>query len=95
MHFFKTIFKFIKSVIFLTFLTLLVIFLVNNRDKVTLHFTPLNFDIETRMFLVIMAFFLAGVVLGALIISKSLFKKTVENAKNRQKIKKLEKNSQN
>ncbi len=65
--------------------------MVSNRGKITIFFYPLPFEIETRIFFIMIAFFLAGATFGILIMSKNLFKKTLENANNRRKIKKLEK----
>lgn len=65
--------------------------MVNNREIVTLHLFPLPFDIQTRIFLVMIAVFLLGVLFGFLCYSKSLTSRFIANFKNKILIKKLKK----
>jgi len=73
------VFHLIKSLILLAFLTCLVIFMVNNREVVTLHLAPLPFDIDTRMFMVLLSMFLIGMVFGLLILSYSIVGNSIRN----------------
>jgi uncharacterized integral membrane protein len=94
MTFIKSLFRIIKLVIFLILLTCLVIFMVNNRQTVTIELFPLPFEIETKVFLVMILTFLLGTLFGFLLYSQSLIIKTISNIKDRRRIKKLEKKSQ-
>ncbi len=91
MNFLKSIFHFIRTIILSLLLICLVIFMVNNREAATISLDPLPFTVETRMFLVMISFFLFGVLFGALACSKSLITKMFERFSDRKKIKKLEK----
>ncbi len=68
--------------------------MVNNRDVIKLKFFPLPFEIETRAFVIMIAFFLSGLAFGVIICGTSLIKKSIVGVKNRAEIKKLEKKLQ-
>lgn len=68
--------------------------MVNNHDNVTIYLQPLPFEIETKIFLAMMFFFVLGVLVGFLTFSKNMFSKSIDNFKDRLKIKKLEKQIQ-
>lgn len=70
---------------------MLVIFMVNNRDTVTISTHPLPFEIETKVFLVMLFFFLFGMLFGFLAFSKNMIQSWLTNFRNRLKIRKLEK----
>jgi uncharacterized membrane protein YciS (DUF1049 family) len=65
--------------------------MVNNRDIITIHLYPLPFNIETRMFVVMIGVFLLGLLFGILACSQSLIKRYISSFSDRNKIKKLEK----
>ena len=90
MNFLKSIFRTIKSIILSIFLVCLVAFMVNNRETATLHLSPLPFNIETKMFIILIVFFVLGMLFGFLSLSQNLIGKTMTNIFNRHKIKKLE-----
>jgi hypothetical protein len=85
MKFIKNIFHIIKSIILLAFLACLVVFMVNNREAVVLHLAPMPFNIETRMFVVLLAIFLIGMLFGLLILSYARVGNSIRNFKNRLK----------
>lgn len=91
MNLIKSILRIIRSLILAIFLICLVIFMVNNRDVVTIHLYPLPFEIETRIFLVMISVFVLGMIFGLLACSQNLIKRAIERFKDRNKIKKLEK----
>lgn len=91
MNFIKSIFRIIKTIILSLILVVLVIFMVVNRDNLTIHLFPLPFEIETKTFLVILTSFVFGMIFGFLLFSKKLIQGTVTGFKDKHKIKKLEK----
>jgi uncharacterized integral membrane protein len=75
LNFLKSIFRIARSLFVALILTLLIVFMVNNRELVNLNFYPLPTHIEMRVFLLAMICFVAGIVFGFLIFSsKSLCK---------------------
>jgi uncharacterized membrane protein YciS (DUF1049 family) len=52
---------------------------------------PLPFEIETKSFMVMVSFFLFGLIFGLIICSKTIIKKSLENFGNRRAIKNLTK----
>lgn len=91
LNFLKLIFRFAKTFILSLLLICLVIFMVNNRDAITIHTHPLPFEIETRVFVLMIFFFLFGMLFGFLAFSKNMIQKSISNFKDRLKIRKLEK----
>jgi len=79
--FFKSIFKKTKSVILGILLILLITFMVNNRDQITLHLFPLPFTIETRLFFIMIVCFLAGFLCALALLSRSMIKNFLHNRK--------------
>jgi hypothetical protein len=65
--------------------------MVNNRETLTIHLFPLPFEIETKIFMVMISFFLFGMFFGMLACSKSIFTRSVKSFQDKRKIKKLEK----
>lgn len=64
--------------------------MIDNRHIVTIHFSPLPFDIEIALFLVIILSFIAGILFGFLALSGNLLKKMMTNFNNNRKIRRLE-----
>jgi uncharacterized integral membrane protein len=91
MNFLKSILRIIRTVILSLLLVCIVIFMVNNREAVTIHLYPLPFDVETRIFVVMIIVFLLGLLFGILSCSQSLIKRIFANLNDRRKIRKLEK----
>lgn len=91
MNFIKSIFRIIKTTILTIFLICLVIFMVNNRDVINIHLHPLPFEIQTRMFMVMIIFFLFGLSFGLLACSQNILHRMVSSFQDRRKIKQLEK----
>ncbi len=87
----KSIFKILKSIILSLILVCLVVFMVNNRETASVHLYPLPFEIETKVFLVMLTFFVLGMVFGILSCSQTLIGKMIENFNDRRRIKHLEK----
>jgi uncharacterized integral membrane protein len=91
MNFIKSIFRIFRSIVFILALVSIVIFMVNNRDMITIHLHPLPFEIETRTFLIIIISFVLGIVFGLLTYSQNLIKSAFTSFKSSRRIKKLEK----
>jgi uncharacterized membrane protein YciS (DUF1049 family) len=91
LNFIKSIIQNIKTVLLSLVLICLVIFMVNNRQIVTLQLFPLPIEIDTRVFVLMFFFFLLGMFFGMLACTKSLLTRIFSNFRDKQKIKKLEK----
>jgi uncharacterized integral membrane protein len=91
----KSAFNIIKTLASALLLLFLVTFMVVNRQLVTVSFFPLPFEVETRTFLVIIFFFLLGMLCGFLAFSRNMIGKSLSNFKDKMKIKKLEKVNRN
>ena len=90
-NFFKSILRFAKTIILSLLLICLVVFMVNNRDIIAIHTQPLPFEIEIRVFVLMIFFFLFGMLFGFLAFSKNMISGFLIRVKDRLKIKKLEK----
>jgi len=65
--------------------------MVSNRDVIIIRFSPLPFEIETRVFMLMIGFFLFGLLFGFLAFSQNLISRIINGFKDKAKIKKLEK----
>jgi len=90
MNLIKSIIRIIKATFLSAILLCMVLFMVGNRQNITIHLNPLFIDIETRVFLVIILFFILGMIFGVVLCSKSLIGSFFEKVKIQHKIKKLE-----
>lgn len=91
MNLLKSLLLLIRSIILALILVALVIFLTNNRDTILIYLHPLPFEIETKVFVVMLSFFILGMLFGILSCSQTIIKTNLINFMNRRKIKKLEK----
>ncbi len=91
MTFLKSFLRIIKKIIAWSTLICFVTFLINNRQEVIIQLFPLPFEIQTRLFLVIIFCFFFGLFFGAMLFSKSILNHILTNFRNRRKIKALEK----
>lgn len=87
----KSAIRIIKSVASALILICLVIFMVNNRDVTTISLFPLPLEIDTKIFIIMILFFLFGMIFGILLCSQNLLIRIISNAKDRRKLKKLQK----
>lgn len=90
MNFFKSILRILRSLIFSLLLIFMVVFMVDNREIITINTQPLPFEIETRVFVMMLSCFALGVIFGVLICSPRIVKSFFVKIADRQKIKKLE-----
>ncbi len=91
MKFLKNLFNSIKSILVSLILVFVVIFMINNREIITINFNPLPFDsIETRLFVLMLFFYILGLITAILIYSNSLIKSTIRNLKQKRQINKLQ-----
>lgn len=91
MKFLKNLFNSIKSILVSLILVFVVIFMINNREIITINFNPLPFDsIETRLFVLMLFFYILGLITAILIYSNSLVKSAIRNLKQKRQINKLQ-----
>jgi len=88
-NFVKSVFKIVKLIIFVIFIALIITLCVNNSQSIALSLSPFPYQIETRLFLLIILFFLIGFVVGLLVNSISLMRSKISNSMNQKKLKKL------
>jgi len=92
MKFLKKLFQSLKNLITCLILVFITIFMINNRQIVAIEFTPIPINtFETRLFVLMILFYLAGLITAFLIYSNSLFKSFIKNLQQKRKIQKLEK----
>lgn len=63
----------------------------SNSDNIIITLYPLPFAIDTKVFVVMIGFFLIGLIFGILACSKTIIRKYFENFSNQRQIKKLKK----
>jgi uncharacterized membrane protein YciS (DUF1049 family) len=92
MKFLKKLFQSLKNLITCLILVFVTIFMINNRQIVAIEFSPIPINnFETRLFVLMILFYLAGLITAFLIYSNSLFKSFIKNLQQKRKIQKLEK----
>ncbi|MDA0902383.1 MAG: lipopolysaccharide assembly protein LapA domain-containing protein [Proteobacteria bacterium] len=87
----KSTFKYIRIITLALLLTIVVTFCINNDSLVILSLNPLPFEIQTKLFLLLILFFLIGVVVGFLTLSKRLVSSKMHSMISDRKLAKLEK----
>jgi len=65
--------------------------MVSNREIIKIYLSPLPIEIETKVFVLMIVFFMLGLAFGILACSQSLIKNSIGSFRNKSKIKKLEK----
>ncbi|MFM7702475.1 MAG: lipopolysaccharide assembly protein LapA domain-containing protein [Alphaproteobacteria bacterium] len=91
MKFLKNLFNSIKSILVSLILVFVIVFMINNREIITINFNPLPFDsIETRLFVLMLFFYILGLITAILIYSNSLIKSAIRNLKQKRQINKLQ-----
>jgi len=85
MNLIKSSFRITKAVILSVILICLIIFMVNNRDIITINFFPLPFGVETRVFFLMLICFLLGMICGLILFSQSMIKNMVNNWRNKRR----------
>ncbi len=86
----KSILRILKKTFSYLLLVAVIVFMVNNREIVTLQLYPFPFELETRLFLVIIFFFLFGLIFGLIFCSQNIVGRIIESLKDKYRIKKLE-----
>ncbi|MBU6140293.1 MAG: DUF1049 domain-containing protein [Proteobacteria bacterium] len=87
----KSILRTLRSTILLLLLICMVVFMVDNRDVITINTNPLPFEIQTRVFVVMIFCFVLGLIFGILSCSPTIIQNFFRRLRDRNKIKKLEK----
>ena len=70
-NFFRSLWLFCKKILGLFLLIFIIIFLVKNRNTVTVDFTPFG-TLQTKMFILMLGFYLCGIITTLFIFSKHL-----------------------
>jgi len=92
MKFIKKIFDSIRGLITSLILILVIVFMINNREIVSINFNPLPIPvIETRMFILMLMFYFLGLITAILIYSNTLIKSKFRGFKQQKQIEKLQK----
>jgi uncharacterized integral membrane protein len=87
----RAILRIINKVIFILVLAVIVVFCINNNQVLQISFAPLPFEVETRLFIIILLSIFGGVFIGFACSSITLVKERFKNFINRWKIKLLQK----
>jgi len=95
MGFIKSILRILRSVVLLLLLVCLVIFMLDNRELITISTHPLPFEIQTRVFVVMIVCFILGLVFGIIACSPTIFQSFFKRLSDKRKIRKLEKQVKN
>ncbi|MCE3255669.1 MAG: hypothetical protein K0R25_1163 [Rickettsiaceae bacterium] len=90
-NFLRKIFGIISKIIFVLIVAIIMIFCVNNVQTIKISLEPLPFEIETRLFLLVLICFFGGVFLGFLSCSFSLTKEKCKHFISKWKIGTLKK----
>lgn len=91
MSFLKSLFRILRSLILAIALICMVVFMVDNRDVITINMQPLPFEIQTRVFVIMISCFAFGLICGVLACSPTMIQSFFGKISDRHKIKKLEK----
>ena len=91
LQFILKFFKSIKTILITLILSLIVIFMINNRETIQVDFYPISsLKIETRVFIIMLTLYLIGFFSAIFIYSSKFFKSSFVNYKQKQQIKKLQ-----
>lgn len=90
MSFIKSILKISRSIILGSALICMVVFMVDNREAVVINMQPLPFEIQTRVFVLIIFCFVVGLIFGLILCSPAIIRNFFGKISSRRKIKKLE-----
>ena len=90
MNLLKSICRIAKSVILVLLMTIIVAFCLNNNQTVTISLKPIPFEIEAKLFLLIMIVFVVGFSLGIIISGVSLIRVKISNFFNNHKANRLQ-----
>ena len=74
MNLLKSILRIVKSIVLILLMTVIIAFCLNNNQSVIITLSPIPFEIEAKLFLLIMIVFLVGFSLGIIVSSISLIK---------------------
>ena len=92
MKFLSNILKSIKGLIITFILLIVTIFMINNRQIISIEFKPLPIEsFETRLFVLMLIFYFLGLVTAVLIYSNTMIKNFFRNIKQKRQIKLLKK----
>ena len=90
-NFISAIFRIIEKLIFLLIILAIIMFCINNSQDVVLSLRPINWEIETKLFILILFLFFSGILIGYLLQSYNLIKEKFRNYINNIRIGSLKK----
>jgi len=79
MRIIKSLFRIINKFIFILVVALIMVFCLNNHQDVTISLAPLPFEVEAKLFLIILFCFFGGILIGFLCSSLALTKEKFKN----------------
>ncbi len=79
MRIIKSLFRIINKFIFILVVALIMVFCLNNHQNVTISLAPLPFEVEAKLFLIILLCFFGGILIGFLCSSLALTKEKFKN----------------
>ncbi len=91
MNFIIAILDFLSVTVKMLLLLLVVIFLMQNSHILNITLSPLPFEIEAPASILMILFFVLGVIFGMILCSKTIIKKTIKNLSGNRELKKLQK----
>ena len=95
MGFIKSILRIFRSVVLLLLLVCLVIFMLDNREAITISTHPLPFEIQTKVFVMMIVFFVFGLIFGVIACSPAIVQNFFKRLSDQYRISKLEKQIKN
>ena len=95
MGFIKSILRIFRSVVLLLLLVCLVIFMLDNREVITISTHPLPFEIQTRVFVMMIVCFVLWLIFGIISCSPTIIQNFFKRLSDQRKIRKLEKQVKN
>ena len=86
----RKVFRIIDKIIFILITAIIVVFCLNNNQIAQISLYPLPFEVETRLFIIVLMSIFGGVLIGFACSSISLTKERLKNFVGRYKIKFLQ-----
>lgn len=90
MSFIRSVLKISRSIILAAALICMVVFMVDNRDVIVINMQPLPFEVQTRVFVLMIFCFVMGLIFGLIFCSPVIIRNFFGKIANRHKIKNLE-----
>jgi uncharacterized membrane protein YciS (DUF1049 family) len=89
------LFRIIDRIIFILITAIIVVFCLNNNQIIQISLYPLPFEVQTRLFIIVLIAMSIGVVIGFFCSFASLIKERLKNFASKWRIKNLQKKVDN